>query len=691
LGGLSYFYGAFLTLILACSVFSAAPVNAQNPLSSVPVSAFEDPRITVDFVVDRAAAIRLGKALFWDMQVGSDGRQACASCHFHAGADSRIKNQLGPGINAGDTVFGNQDFPQFAPNYTLQAADFPLHERTLQGDRDAPVLRDVNDVVSSQGVFLSDFVDVVLGSPLENVTPVPDPVFNVGGVNVRRVEPRNTPSVINAVFNVDNFWEGRAKHIFNGVNPFGILDVSSDVLVDDGGGLTGELVRIENASLASQAVGPPLSEFEMSARGRTFPDIGKKMLSLRPLALQQVAANDSVLGPLRDPGGRGLNTTYPAMIQAAFQPRFWNNNTQVVTFPGGVRTIDPGTPGSTSEFTQMEVNFSLFFGLAVQLYQSTLVSDETSFDRFEAGDVLAMSADALRGLTVFQGKGRCVNCHGGSALTNASIQMALGLDPDPEPELASFILSMAMAQGNALYDNGFYNIAVRPSGEDSGRSGTAPFNNPPTGSDFPLAFARLAVLNLNAQLGLLPDDIANFLPGLPAGANPADPIATNGAFKTPGLRNVELTGPYFHNGSAATLEEVVEVYSRGGNFPDANIADLDADIRELSFSADETAALVAFLKALTDERVRNESAPFDHPELFVANGLAGDGSEDFIRLPPVGTGGRSEQGLPPLTAFPTPPLSVGDPTPPSLGGNDPAAAGAGGGGGGGCFIDGLFN
>src|SRR5262245_30620886 len=42
------------------------------------------------------AAIQLGKAFFWDMQAGSDG-QACGSCHFHAGADNRTRNQLSPG------------------------------------------------------------------------------------------------------------------------------------------------------------------------------------------------------------------------------------------------------------------------------------------------------------------------------------------------------------------------------------------------------------------------------------------------------------------------------------------------------------------------------------------------------------------------------------------------------------------
>src|SRR5262245_64389168 len=42
-----------------------------------------------EFVKDAATARALGKALFWDMQVGSDGVQACASCHFRAGADPR--------------------------------------------------------------------------------------------------------------------------------------------------------------------------------------------------------------------------------------------------------------------------------------------------------------------------------------------------------------------------------------------------------------------------------------------------------------------------------------------------------------------------------------------------------------------------------------------------------------------------
>lgn len=159
----------------------------------------------------------------------------------------------------------------------------------------------------------------------------------------------------------------------------------------------------------------------------------------------------------------------------------------------------------------------------------------------------------------------------------------------------------------------------------------------------------------------------------------------SGSIKTPGLRNVELTGPYFRNGAAATLEQVVEFYSRGGNFPAANIADLDPLIRELSFDVEEETELVAFLKSLTDERVRNESAPFDHPELFIPNGHNLDGSTELLRITPVGAAGRQAEGLNPLLPFPAPLEAQHLPAPADGGGVVQA-----GGGGGGCFIATLW-
>ena len=71
--------------------------------------------------------------------------------------------------------------------------------------------------------------------------------------------------------------------------------------------------------------------------------------------------------------------------------------------------------------------------------------------------------------------------------------------------------------------------------------------------------------------------------------------ADRGRFKTPSLRNVALTAPYMHDGSLATLEEVVEFYTKGAN-PNAN---LDREIRPLSLPTEEKADLVSFLMSLT--------------------------------------------------------------------------------------------
>lgn len=68
-----------------------------------------------------------------------------------------------------------------------------------------------------------------------------------------------------------------------------------------------------------------------------------------------------------------------------------------------------------------------------------------------------------------------------------------------------------------------------------------------------------------------------------------------GAFKTPSLREVALTPPFMHDGSLATLEDVIEYYDKGGTRNE----NLDADVRELHLSADERLALAAFLRALS--------------------------------------------------------------------------------------------
>jgi cytochrome c peroxidase len=74
--------------------------------------------------------------------------------------------------------------------------------------------------------------------------------------------------------------------------------------------------------------------------------------------------------------------------------------------------------------------------------------------------------------------------------------------------------------------------------------------------------------------------------------------AMKGAFKTPSLRDIELTAPYFRNGSASTLREVVEHYAKGGE----DLSNISPDMKRLTLSEQDKADLVAFMKALTGRR-----------------------------------------------------------------------------------------
>jgi cytochrome c peroxidase len=443
------------------------------------------------FVQDRRALLRLGKALFWDEQTGGDGNQACATCHFSSGVDSRTTNTFNPGRNG---VFDNG----VTPGETLTAANFP----TL-GD----------DIVGSQGVVRSDFVgiDPNPANAADLCTLVNDGVFFPN----RQVTGRNAPSTIMAIFNRDNFWDGRAKREFNGVNPAGAVSPPPTILVDNGNGLQAVSVIISPASAASQAVGPPNNGTEMSCTGRTFAQLGRKLLARQPLGHQQVDTTDSVLGSLSASPGNGLTTTYAALINQAFRSQFRASSS--LTQDG---------------FTQMEANFSLFWGLAVLMYESTLVPDQSPFDQWRNGGP-AISSSARAGLSVFNGAGRCNHCHTGSEFTSASI--------------------------SGGRSNGFFNTGVTPTAQDGGQQ---PQNQ--------------------------------------------------GKFKTATLRNIELTGPYFHNGRYSTLRQVVDFYNRGG---DVHNAEIDSQIRPLGLSSTDRDNLVSFMLTLTDDRVRFSRAPFDHPSL----------------------------------------------------------------------------
>jgi cytochrome c peroxidase len=83
-----------------------------------------------------------------------------------------------------------------------------------------------------------------------------------------------------------------------------------------------------------------------------------------------------------------------------------------------------------------------------------------------------------------------------------------------------------------------------------------------------------------------------------------------GQFKTPTLREIEKTGPYMHDGSLKTLEEVVEFYNKGG----IKNKNLDANMKPLNLTDQEKKDLVAFLKALSGEGWQNVKAPESFPQ-----------------------------------------------------------------------------
>jgi cytochrome c peroxidase len=615
-----------------------------------------------DYVADRPTAIRLGKALFWDMNLGSDGSTACASCHFHAGADNRTKNQLAPPLLHTDprvaALFSRPaQSPSWGPNHALTAADFPTHVLANIFDRDSQVVSTTADIIGSQGVHDANFTKSGQ-SRFDDCTLQSDTTFQIGGINTRRVAPRNSPTVINAALNVRNFWDGRANNMFNGFSPFGHRDPDAGIWVTAGSG--GPAVKVtlalKDASAASQAVGPPGSSIEMSCGGRTFPNIARRVLDLPALNRQAVAPDDSVLKGFTG----GLKPKYRQLIQAAFQPRLWNATQQVLL--GGV------------PYSQIEVNFPLFFGLAIQLYESTLISDQAPLDSYLQGNTAALNHQQIRGMQTFTGKGMCINCHSGPELTAAATRLRLS----PKARVENMVMGDRQI---AIYDNAFYNIGVRPTVEDLGVGGTDPWGKP-------LSFTRqyrtiLAGGNVPDPFSVDPCKFAVPLTtGMcdPSSAQPGTSVrdAVDGAFKVPTLRNIALTGPYFHNGSQATLEQVVAFYNRGGDRRGSDVtntsgfnvnpSNLDADIRPLGLTAEEQADLVAFLRdALTDSRVGWERAPFDHPSLDLIHGHIGDSTRvpgpnqpkapkrapDILqKVPAIGSTGRSvQQG--PLQPFHT--------------------------------------
>ena len=330
--------------------------------------------------------------------------------------------------------------------------------------------------------------------PRQGVHPGPDGVYGTADDihGSKGVKPRNGPSMFYA-----DPATGTDVQVTHRKAPSVINAAYSTLLFYDG----------RAHSLEELALMPLLNPVEMGFFGRTEGDVVAKLRNARPLAL----ASNLPARLATFVQGR----SYPDLFAQAF---------------------------GSNEITGQRI------AMAIATYVRSLISDDTRFDHFVAGQTSAMTPQEQQGMQVFQRNSGGVNSPAPCAQCHGDIT-AMSHQTGPTFETTT-------PYGGTQQHNNFHNTGVRPIAEDPGRN--------------------------------------------------------NGAFKVPLLRSVALRAPLFHNGSMADLTQVVEFYSRGGDFH-LNQA---PEIQPRNLSAADKAALVAFLGTLTDLRVQNQTAPFDRPTLL---------------------------------------------------------------------------
>ena len=199
----------------------------------------------------------------------------------------------------------------------------------------------------------------MLGSPGiasldRNGHPVPDPVFG----DRPQVTPRLALSNFGALWAEELFWDGRARSEFK--DP-----------------LTGATVIARGGALENQALAALVNAGEMAKRERSWADVVATIARARPLALATNLPADVA-------AARAARPTYPELFAAAF-----------------------GDPAVTP----------VRVALAIASYERTLVSDQTAWDRYEAGDGTALGGRALYGWRALQAY-HCVACHTPPLFTN---------------------------------------------------------------------------------------------------------------------------------------------------------------------------------------------------------------------------------------------------------------------------------
>ncbi len=189
---------------------------------------------------------------------------------------------------------------------------------------------------------------------------------------------------------------------------------------------------------------------------------------------------------------------------------------------------------------------------AIATYERTLASFDSPFDHFIAGDQNAIDAQAKRGWEIFNAQGRCYKCH---ALT------------DTQRDVVNFM------------DHDFHNIGI-----EIIRHKVVPLARQ---AEREIAAGNAAAVD-QAAIASEMSVLGRFL----VTRKQAD-VAS---YKTPNLRNVLVTAPYFHDGSQQTLWDAMDHYNKGAGLHDPW---LDEDIQPLALTEDQIDDLVAFMASLT--------------------------------------------------------------------------------------------
>jgi cytochrome c peroxidase len=234
-------------------------------------------------------------------------------------------------------------------------------------------------------------------------------------------------------------------------------------------------------------------------------------------------------------------------------------------FPAtGSPYTDAANWNSLSDSDKETINRILVnYGKAMEAYLRKLVSRDAPFDRFVDGHDHAISDEAKRGLKLFIGKANCVGCHNSPLLSDDNFHsIGLAIDTTKSPH-------------------------ADPT--EIGRAFNQPLICDPTvaGGDF----------NVNGHFS---DD-----PHTTRDGNFCSQTIPVGLWRTKGLRHVAETGPYFRDGQAATLDEVIDFYDRGGD-PEGSYLGGPKEIHALHLSHQEKHDLKEFLKTLTGDEVPHQ-------------------------------------------------------------------------------------